>query len=220
MLAHLNPFGKGRLPRRKDFWLRTRISVFSFWVRRLQHLYRRYAYYDSINLGTVRITHSCRDEIFEGWLKALGQDVRPHMTTDGIWEKEEGSKSGFRPFYRFFEFKRQLLVNYRGKELLIDRSSQLTVDNEINGLFSISDNTDILLRTSFRSSIRQQSEATTKKAVEVDDTPQTDINKNPKRREKVSLGKPAINIVPPATAPPSKGATSKKMRGVEVDESF
>lgn len=134
MLAHLNPFGKGRLPRRKDFWLRTRISVFSFWVRRLQHLYRRYAYYDSINLGTVRITHSCRDEIFEGWLKALGQDVRPHMTTDGIWEKEEGSKPGFRPFYRFFEFKRQLLVNYRGKELLIDRSSQLTVDNEINGL--------------------------------------------------------------------------------------
>ena len=132
LLSLLNPYNHGRLPRKKDFWLRSRISVFSFSVRRLQRLYRQYAYYDGINLGTMKIIHSCRDEVFENWLKAIGQDIRPHLVKNSSLPVADKSQSDFRPFYKFFRFKRQLAVYQAGKELLIDRTSQLAISNEIN----------------------------------------------------------------------------------------
>ena len=203
LLSLLNPYNHGRLPRRKDFWLRSRISVFSFSVRRLQRLYRQYAYYDGINLGTVKIIHSCRDEVFESWIKAIGQDIRPHLVTNNTLPKAGKSKPNFRPFYSFFNFKRLLTVYQAGKELVIDRTSQLTISNEISGSFNISDETDILLRTGFKVK-----------------SPEPAIARPPKQREKVSLGKPTvINTIPPLVEPP-KEDTNKKMRGVEVDESF
>ena len=115
LLSQLNPYGHGRLPRRKDFWLRCRISIFSFSVRRLQRRYRQYAYYDGINLGTVRVIHSCRDEVFESWLKAIGQDIRPHLVKNSSLPEADKSQSNYRPFYKFFKFKRQLAVYQAGK---------------------------------------------------------------------------------------------------------
>ena len=202
LLSLLNPYSHGRLPRKKDFWLRSRISVFSFSVRRLQRLYRQYAYYDGINLGTVKIIHSCRDEVFENWLKAIGQDIRPHLVKNSSLPEADKSQSDYRPFYKFFRFKRQLAVYQAGKELLIDRTSQLAISNEINGTFNISDDTDILLRTGFKVN-----------------SPKPVVEESPILRGKVSLGRPTVNTTPPLAEPPQED-TSKKMRGVEVDESF
>lgn len=202
LLSLLNPYNHGRLPRKKDFWLRSRISVFSFSVRRLQRLYRQYAYYDGINLGTVKIIHSCRDEVFENWLKAIGQDIRPHLVKNSSLPKADKSQSDFRPFYKFFRFKRQLAVYQAGKELLIDRTSQLAISNEINGTFNISDDTDILLRTGFKVN-----------------SPKPVVEESPILMGKVSLGRPTVNTTPPLAEPPQED-TCKKMRGVEVDESF
>ena len=84
LLTLLNPYKHGRLPRRKDIWLRCRIIVFTFCVRRLQRRYRQYAHYDGINMGTMKIVQSCRDEIFESWLKSIGQDIRPHLSSSNM----------------------------------------------------------------------------------------------------------------------------------------
>lgn len=218
LLSLLNPYSHGRLPRRKDFWLRSRISVFSFSVRRLQRLYRQYAYYDGINLGKVRVVHSCRDEVFESWLKAIGQDIRPHLVKNNSLPQAEKSQSNYRPFYKFFKFKRQLAVYQTGKELLIDRTSWLTISNEIDGTFNISDETDILLRTGFKVANKIQNGAPIKEMVKEPIPPKPIVEKPPKQRGKVSLGKPIVST--PPLVEPSQEDTSKKMRGVEVDESF
>lgn len=219
LLSLLNPYGQGRLPRRKNFWLRCRISIFSFSVRRLQRRYRQYAYYDGINLGTIRVIHSCRDEVFESWLKAIGQDIRPHLVKNISLPEADKSQSNYRPFYKFFKFKRQLAVCQAGKELLIDRTSWLTISNEINGTFNISDETDILLRTGFKVANKIQNGAPIKEIVKDPIPPKPVVEKPPKQRGKVSLGKPIVNTTPPLVEPPQED-TSKKMRGVEVDESF
>lgn len=219
LLSQLNPYDHGRLPRRKDFWLRCRISIFSFSVSRLQRRYRQYAYYDGINLGTVRVIHSCRDEVFESWLKAIGQDIRPHLVKNSSLPEADKSQSNYKPFYKFFKFKRQLAVYQAGKELLIDRTSWLTISNEINGTFNISDETDILLRTGFKVANKIQNGAPIKEIVKEPIPPKPAVEKPPKQRGKVSLGKPIVNTTPPLVEPPQED-TSKKMRGVVVDESF
>ena len=229
LLTLLNPYKNGRLPRRKGFWLRCRIAVFNFSVKRLQRRYRQYAYYDGINLGTVKIIHSCRDEEFEGWLKKTGMDIRPHLVSSKNYPEGE-ERHGIKPFYKFFEFNRQLIVYNSGKVLVINRSSQLSVNNEIKGTLNISDDTDILLRTEFKSAFKIQNTAPIKEAINTEPKKEPIKEKPPKHRDKVSLGRPTINttppvveppvVEPPVAEPPSKEETGRKMRGVEIDESF
>ena len=225
LLTLLNPYKNGRLPRRKGFWLRCRIAVFTICVRRLQRRYRQYAYYDGINLGTVKIIQSCRDEVFESWLKAIGQDVKPHLSSSKTYSEDKEDGFGLKPFYKFFDFKRQLIVYNSGKMFVIDRSSQLSINNEIKGTLNISDETDILLRTEFKSAFKLQNAVPVKETVK-DESPKEPVQEMPpKRRDKVSLGKPAIKttppvVEPPVVDPPVKEDTGRKMRGVEVDESF
>ena len=224
LLTLLNPYKNGRLPRRKSFWLRCRIAVFNFSIKRLQRRYRQYAYYDGINLGTVKIIHSCRDEEFEGWLKKIGMDIRPHLVSSKNYPEGE-ERHGTKPFYKFFEFNRQLIVYNSGKVLVINRSSQLSVNNEIKGTLNISDDTDILLRTEFKSAFKIQKAAPVKETVKDEFPKEPVLEKPPKQRDKVSLGKPAIKttppvVEPPVVKPPEKEDTGRKMRGVEVDESF
>lgn len=219
-VIQLNPYRNGRLLQGKDVWIRSRISVFSFCVRRLQRLYRRYAYYDVINLGSVRIVHSCRDEVFEGWIKTIGRDIRPHMVANGRLPKTSRFQSKWLPFYKFFEFKRQLTVSQAGKKLQIDRTSQLIVSNEMNGTFNISDDTDILLRTNYEITARIHIRDTQKEASEVNNPKKSTIESPTQIRERVSLGKPTISSNSPPIEPKQNESTSKKMRGLEVDESF
>lgn len=210
----------GRYRRRKNFWLRCRILIFSFCIKRLQHFYRQYAYYDGINLDAVKMIQSCRDEEFEDWLKAIGQDIRPHLSSNIHPFEENHSRLCLRPFYKFFHFKRQLLVYHSGKELVIDRSSHLTIDNEIKGAFKISDDTDILLRTEFKGVVSMQNVTEEIKTQEDIPSPQPHIENPPKQRTKVSLGKFGTNKTPPYNEPPAKEKKSKVLRGVIVDESF
>lgn len=222
LLTLLNPYNNGRLPRRKDFWLRCRIVVFAFCVRRLQRRYRQYAYYDGINLGTVKIIQSCRDEVFEGWLKATGQDIRPHLLTSKAYPKDNKKRSSLKPFYKFFNFKRQLVINESGEELLIDRTSLLIISNKIKGALSISDDTDIIIRTDFRSASRIQEKKSFKNNTKEtkDDSGATSVVGNPPpRRPKVSLGKPIIISPSPPVKPPANEAP-KIVGGIEIDESF
>lgn len=191
-----------------------------FCIKRLQHRYRQYAYYDSINLGTVKIIQSCRDEEFESWLKAIGIDIRPHLSSGKHHFEDNDSKLSIRPFYKFFDFKRQLIAYQSGKELVIDRSPHLTIDNEIKGTFSISDDTDILLRTEFRSAVRIQTVTKEQKTQEDIPAPKPNIAEPPKQRPKVSLGIPGAKKTPSLTQPPAKEETGKILRGVIVDESF
>ena len=224
LLTLLNPYKNGRLPRRKGFWLRCRVVVFNFSIKKLQRRYRQYAYYDGIDLGTVKIIHSCRDEEFEGWLKIIGMDIRPHLVSSKN-NPEGEERRGLKPFYKFFEFNRQLIVYNSGKVLVINRSSQLSVNNEIKGTLNISDDTDILLRTEFKSTFKIQNTTPVKEATNTESKKEPIQEKPPKRRDKVSLGRPTINTTPPVAEPPSvepptKEDTGRKMRGVEVDESF
>lgn len=176
-------------------------------------------------MGTVKIVQSCRDEIFESWLKSIGQDIRPHLSSSNTSFK--GNKKGGRlkPFYKFFEFKKQLIVYNSGKVLIIDRSSQLYIENEIKGTINISDNTDIILRTEFKSAFILQNANSVKETVKREPIKESNQEKPPKRRDKVSLGKPTIKTSSPGTkpsivVPPVKEEAVRKMRGVEIDESF
>lgn len=220
LLTLLNPYKNGRLPRRKGFWLRCRVAVFVFCVKRLQGRYRQYAYYDGINMGTVKIIHSCRDEEFESWLKTVGQDIRPHLSSSKCYSENKENGFSLTPFYKFFKFNRQLIINNSGSTLVIDRSSQLFINNEIKGTLNISDETDILLRTEFKSAFKIQNVVPDKETVKDEPINESIQEMPPKRRDKVSLGKPAIKTTPPVVEPPVKEDTSRKMRGVEVDESF
>lgn len=218
LLSLLNPYKLERLPRRKSFWLRYRIVIFTFCVKRLLRRYRQYAYYDGIDLGTVKIIHSCRDEEFETWLKKIGEDTKPHLTKKSIATIKTGFF--FKALYNFFQFNRQLIVYSSGKALVINRSSQLSVNHNIKGTLNISDDTDILLRTEFKSVIKSQN------TVKVESKREPIKEKPGKGKEKVSLGKPSINITPPVTEPPvivnppMKVDAGRRMRGVEVDETF
>ena len=86
-------------------------------------------------------------------------------------------------------------------------------------MFNISDDTDILLRTGFKVANRIQDEAPLKEMAKEHIPPKPVVEESQKQRGKVSLGKPTVNTTPPFAELPQED-TCKKMRGVEVDESF
>lgn len=146
-------------------------------------------------------------------------DIRPHLVTSKNYP-EGAERRWLKPFYKFFKFNRQLVVYNSGKVLVINRSSQLSVNNEIKGTLNISDDTDILLRTEFKSAFKIQNTTPVKEATNTEPQKEPVKEQPPKRRDKVSLGRPEIRTPPPTVEPPAKEDTKIIVGGVEIDESF
>ena len=212
IVAVLNPYRlKGEF-RGKSVLFRIRYIVFSFSVKCMQYLYRRYAYCDSIDMGYVRILQTCRDEEFENWLKLIGKDIKPHFEvskTDTSFRKSVRSSMLFSGFFRF---ERQLTVTQNNKIMVINHSPKPLVYSEIAGTLKKSCSNDIMNWTEFKSNSVLSCEAYSKQQ----DNSQIGDRQTP--NHKVSIGKimspkkiePIVPELPPC----------KKMRGVEIDESF
>jgi len=216
IVSAINPYKKKGAFRNKSFLLRCQKGLFSFCIRCMQNLYRRYAYHDNINLESVRIVQICRDEEFEGWLKAIGKDVKPHLESCKISTSVFDATYLPQPLYSFFHFERQLMIIQNGKVLTISHSPRLFVNSEIMGSFKKSSQSDIMIRTEFKSLFRK---VTTGSSVREPDIPVT-LQQQETSRNKVSLGKPSAppNIKPELVVQDSPPV--KQMRGVEIDESF
>lgn len=216
IVSTINPHKKKGLFRNKPFLLRCQKGLFSFCIRCMQNLYRRYAYHDTINLAGVKIVQTCRDEEFEGWLKAIGKDVKPHLEPSKTGTSVHNALYMSQPFYGFFHFDRQLTIFQNGKVLMLSHSPRLFVSNEIMGSFKKSCSSDIIIRTEFKSSSSKNSTVTSGMEPDVPKT----LQQQETTRNKVSLGKlsapPGFKTEPIAQEKPSV----KQMRGVEIDESF
>lgn len=216
IVSAINPYKKKGIFRNKPFLLRCQKGLFSFSIKCMQNLYRRYAYHDSINLGNVRIAQTCRDEEFEGWLKAIGKDVKPHLELSKADTSVLNALYVCQPFYGFFHFERQLTVCQNGKVLMINHSPRLFVNSEILGTFKKSAPSDILIRTEFKSLFGKVSMNSSTQERDIPEIQQQQET----TRNKVSLGKPST---PPVSKPKpvvQENPPVKQMRGVEIDESF
>ncbi len=217
IVSAINPYKKKGIFRNKPFLLRCQKGLFSFSIKCMQNLYRRYAYYDSIYLGGIRIVQTCRDEEFEGWLKVIGKDAKPHLEP---YKAKAGTSVltasyGSQPLYSFFHFDRQLTICQNDKVLMINHSPSFFLNSEILGTFKKSVSSDILIRTEFKSHFSKVSTNSSTKDSDIEVELQQETMRN-----KVSLGKlsappvsrpePIVQINPPI----------KRKRGVEVDESF
>lgn len=81
LVSALNPYrenGKSVAVkyRNRFIWFRFRFQLFAISVKCVQHLYRRYAYCDSIELQNIKILHSCRDWEYERCLDLIGIGVK------------------------------------------------------------------------------------------------------------------------------------------------
>lgn len=214
IVTAINPHKKKGLFRNKPFLLRCQKSLFSFCIRCMQNLYRRYAYHDTINLAGVRIVQTCRDEEFEGWLKAIGKDVKPHLEPSNPETSVQNASYMSQPFYSFFHFERKLTICQNGKALMINHSPRCFVSTEIMGSFKKSCSNDIISRTEFKSYLSSVSTESSAKEQHVPNVQhQQTITHN-----KVSLGKPSVQ--PNSRPIVQKNPPVKQMRGVEIDESF
>ncbi len=216
IVSAINPYKKKGIFRNKPFLLRCQKGLFSFCIKCLQNLYRRYAYQDIINLGGVRIAQICRDEEFEGWLKAIGKDVKLHMEPCNTGTSVLNASYAPQPFYSFFHFERQLTVCQNGKVLMINHSPRFFFNSEIMGSFRKSCPSDIMVRTEFKSALSKIIEESSAKELDVPETQQQQET----TRNKVSLGKLST---PPDSITESvvqEDPPVKQMRGVEIDESF
>ena len=108
------------------------------------------------------------------------------------------------------------MIIQNGKVLTISHSPRLFVNSEIMGSFKKSSQSDIMIRTEFKSLFRK---VTTGSSVREPDIPVT-LQQQETSRNKVSLGKPSAppNIKPEPVVQDSPPV--KQMRGVEIDESF
>lgn len=216
IVSAINPYKKKGIFRNKPFLLRFQKGLFSFCIKCMQNLYRRYAYHDCINLGGVRIVQTCRDEEFEGWLKAIGKDVKPHLELCKTGTSVPNASYMSQPFYSFFHFERQLAACQNGKALTINHSPCFFVNCEIMGTFKKSDSRDIIIWTEFKSLPNKASIESSAKEPDIPKAQQQQAT----TRNKVSLGK--------YSAPPDSKTESvvqenppvKQLRGVEIDESF
>lgn len=216
IVSAINPYKKKGVFRNKSFLLRCQNGLFSFCIKCMQNFYRRYAYHDCINLGDVRIVQTCRDEEFEGWLKAIGKDVKPHLEPCKTSTSVPYASYMSQPFYSFFHFERQLTACQNGKVLTINHSPRLFVNSEIMGTFRKSDSRDILIRTEFKS---LPNKVSIESSVKEPDVPKAQQQQTT-TRHKVSLGKPSAPPVIKTEPIVQEDPPVKQMRGVEIDESF
>jgi len=182
----------------------------------MQNLYKRYANQDIIELGGVRIVQTCRDEEYEGWLKAIGKDVKPHLEPSKTEKTVLNGSFTFQPFYRFFRFERRLTVFQNGKILMINHSPCFFVNSDIMGTFWKSCSSDIMVRTEFRSALSEVSTESRSKEPEVSKARQQQKT----TRNKVSLGKPSAPPNSKTELVVQEDPQVKQLRGVEIDESF
>lgn len=182
----------------------------------MQNLYRRYAYQDIINLGGIRIAQTCRDEEFEGWLKAIGKDVKPHLEPCNTGISAQNASYAPQPFYSFFYFERQLTVCQNGKVLMINHSPRLFFNSEIMGSFRKSCSSDIMARTEFKGMLSKIPEESSAKEPGVPKAQQ----QHETTHNKVSLGKLSAPPDPIIESVVQEDPPVKQMRGVEIDESF
>lgn len=216
IVSAINPHKKKGLFRNKPFLLQCQKGLFSFCISCMQNLYRRYAYHDTIDLAGVKIVQTCRDEEFEGWLKAIGRDVKPHMEPSKTATSAQNASYMSQPFYSFFRFERKLTICQNGKVLMISHSPRLFVSNEIMGSFKKSCSSDIIIRTELKSSF---SKASTRTSEKEPDVPKT-LQQQETTHNKVSLGKPSAPPVFKTEPIVQEKPSVKQMRGVEIDESF
>lgn len=216
IVSAINPYKKKGAFRKKSFLLRCQKGLFSFCINCMQNLYRRYAYHDCINLGGVKIVQTCRDEEFEGWLKAIGKDVKPHLEPCKTGTSVPNASYMSQPFYSFFHFERQLTACQNGKVLTINHSPRLFVNCEIMGTFRKSNSRDIFIRTEFKS---LPNKASIESSAKEPDIPKAQPQQAT-TRQKVSLGKPSAPPVLKTEPIVQENPPVKQMRGVEIDESF
>ena len=216
LVSALNPYReKGKSAavkyRNKSVWFRFRYQLFAFSVKCMQYFYHRYAYCDSIELQNIKILHSCRDWEYERWLKLIGIDVKSHLginKTDVLIDK--GSHSSM-PFGSFFRFERQCSVIQNNEKIVVNHCPVPCLYSEIAGTFKKSCSSDILIWTEFKSNPKSPMDTYVTKNIN------SHPEDRPTARHKVSIGKitsPHIEAI--VTDSPQ----SKKMRGVEIDESF
>ena len=216
LVSALNPYrekGKSVATKygNKSIWFRFRCQLFAFFVKCMQHLYRRYAYCDSIELQNIKILHSCRDWEYERWLKLIGIDIKSHLginKTDILIDKTSHSSM---PFGSFFRFERQLSVVQNNEKIVVNHYPIPYLYSEIAGTFKKSCSSDILIWTEFKGNKR--SPVGTNSSINED----LHAEDCPTSGHKVSIGKiTSPHIESNVTDSPQ----SKKMRGVEIDESF
>lgn len=179
------------------------------------NLYKRYAFHDTVNLGNVRIVQTCRDEEFEGWLKAIGKDVKPHLEQFKTDTSVHNNLYVSQPLYSFFHFERQLTICQNDKVLMINHSPIFFVNSEIPGTFKKSVSSDIFIRTEFKSHFSKVSTNLSTKDSGIEIELQQDTMYN-----KVSLGKPSAPPISRSEPIVQINSPIKQKRGAEVDESF
>ena len=217
IVSALNPLrGMGKHPaseyKGRSIWFQFRYRLFSFSVKCMLHLYRRYAYCDNVELDHVKILYSCRDEEFECWLKVIGKDVKPHLKMSKTDASIRKDSYFYMLFYGFFRFECQLLVMQDDKKLVVKHDHDSFVYSEIAGTFKKSASSDILIWTEFKG-IRKSSTETSSNKREESKTEYRQTARSKKKKKKIT---PPQNVRPIMPDIPQ----SKKMRGVEIDESF
>lgn len=216
LVSALNPYREIRDIRvtkygNKSIWFRFRYQLFAFSVKCMQHLYRRYAYCDSIELQNIKILHSCRDWEYERWLKLIGIDIKSHLginKTDVLIDK--GSHSSM-PFGSFFRFERQCSVIQNNEKIVVNHCPIPYLYSEIAGTFKKSCSSDILIWTEFKSNKKSPVGTNSSKHENLH------TEDSPTARHKVSIGKITS---PHRESIMTDSPQSIKMRGVEIDESF
>lgn len=240
----LNPYNNGRKsPRRKSsFWSRLRFKVYDVLIKVMKGCYRRYAFSDVVEVGQVRVVQDLRDLEFELWMEQAGIEIKQHLSTSRM-PKAKKKIFGCRPLYSFFHFRHQLTVFSDEKSLTIDRTHNLLFENSLVGQLSLSDANDIISSTCFKTICDNKPDGTNQHSESPSHNPDgTRKNKKakghkhlgqsekpqnqemPQQRRKVTLN-PGGTIAPPESDSPSKPVQpstipTRKLQGVEVDESF